>query len=79
MFGEFRDALLTTPGEMSSEARFDILINNAGFDGRTSLGATDASTMDALYRLHVKGPILLTKCSRLTCVTAAASCSSPLG
>ena len=55
MFGEFRDALLTTPGEMSSEARFDILISNAGFDGRTSLGATDASTMDALYRVHVKG------------------------
>jgi short-subunit dehydrogenase len=79
MFGEFRDALLTTLGEMSSEARFDILINNARFDGRTPFGATDASTMDALYSVHVKRPVLLTNCSRLTCVTAAASCSSPLG
>jgi NAD(P)-dependent dehydrogenase (short-subunit alcohol dehydrogenase family) len=60
-FREFRDELLVTIGEMSSEAKFDILINNAGFDGRTPFGETDASTMDALYSVHVKGPILLTE------------------
>jgi NAD(P)-dependent dehydrogenase (short-subunit alcohol dehydrogenase family) len=60
-FGEFRDDLLTTLGEISAEAKFDILINNAGFDGRTPFGETDASTMDALYSVHVKGPILLTE------------------
>ena len=41
--------------------RFDILVNNAGSDGLTPFGETPASTMDALYAVHVKGPILLTE------------------
>ena len=43
------------------EDRFDILVNNAGFDGLTPFGKTQASTMDALYAVHVRGPILLTE------------------
>ncbi|MFH8533226.1 SDR family NAD(P)-dependent oxidoreductase [Streptomyces tendae] len=35
--------------------------NNAGFDGRTPFRLTDPTTMDALYEVHVKGPILLTE------------------
>lgn len=61
MFGEFRDNLLTALRQMSSDAKFDILVNNAGFDGRTPFGETEAATIDALYRVHVKGPILLTE------------------
>jgi len=41
--------------------QFDILINNAGFDGLTPFGQTDAATIDALYAVHVKGPVLLTE------------------
>jgi NAD(P)-dependent dehydrogenase (short-subunit alcohol dehydrogenase family) len=41
--------------------QFDILVNNAGFEGVTPFGQTDAATLDALYAVHVKGPILLTE------------------
>lgn len=40
---------------------FDILVNNAGFDGLTPFGQTDAAAIDALYAVHVRGPILLTE------------------
>lgn len=60
-FGQFRDNLLVALREMSTQAKFDILVNNAGFDGRTPFGQTEAATLDALYSVHVKGPILLTE------------------
>jgi NAD(P)-dependent dehydrogenase (short-subunit alcohol dehydrogenase family) len=60
-FGNFRDHLLTALHEISSESKFDILVNNAGFDGRTPFGHTESATIDALYSVHVKGPILLTE------------------
>lgn len=60
-FGQFRDNLLVALREMSAQAKFDILVNNSGFDGRTPFGQTEAATIDALHRVHVKGPILLTE------------------
>lgn len=41
--------------------RFDILVNNAGFDKLTPFGQTTAEDVDALYAVHVRGPILLTE------------------
>jgi NAD(P)-dependent dehydrogenase (short-subunit alcohol dehydrogenase family) len=41
--------------------QFDILINNAGFDALTPFGQADATAMDALYAVHVRGPVLLTE------------------
>lgn len=58
-FDGFREHLT---GELRStwgRTDFDILISNAGFDGKTPFGQTDARTMDSLYDVHVKGPILL--------------------
>ncbi|MFR0359238.1 SDR family NAD(P)-dependent oxidoreductase [Streptomyces sediminimaris] len=40
---------------------FDILINNAGFDKLTPFGRTTADDIDALYAVHVRGPVLLTE------------------
>jgi NAD(P)-dependent dehydrogenase (short-subunit alcohol dehydrogenase family) len=47
--------------ERWAQEQFDILINNAGFDSLTPFGQTDAAAIDALYAVHVKGPILLTE------------------
>ncbi|MEU5265487.1 SDR family oxidoreductase [Amycolatopsis sp. NPDC021455] len=41
--------------------RFDILVNNAGFDKLTPFGQTTVDVIDALYAVHVRGPILLTE------------------
>jgi NAD(P)-dependent dehydrogenase (short-subunit alcohol dehydrogenase family) len=41
--------------------RFDILVNNAGFDRLTPFGQTTVDVIDALYAVHVRGPVLLTE------------------
>jgi NAD(P)-dependent dehydrogenase (short-subunit alcohol dehydrogenase family) len=41
--------------------RFDILVNNAGFDLLTPFGETTVDAIDALYSVHVRGPVLLTE------------------
>jgi NAD(P)-dependent dehydrogenase (short-subunit alcohol dehydrogenase family) len=40
---------------------FDILVNNAGFDRLTPFGQTTVDVIDALYAVHVRGPVLLTE------------------
>lgn len=40
---------------------FDILVNNAGFDRLTPFGETTVDVIDALYFVHVRGPVLLTE------------------
>ena len=60
-FAAFADDLQQTLRERWSRDRLDVLVNNAGFDGTTPFGETDATTMDALYAVHVRGPILLTE------------------
>lgn len=60
-FPEFAHALRGQLREHWAREQFDILVNNAGFDGLTPFGQTDAATMDALYAVHVKGPVLLTE------------------
>ena len=60
-FTAFADEVRSTLRERWSRDRFDVLVNNAGFEGSTPFGETDAATMDSLYAVHVKGPILLTE------------------
>ncbi|HLH59283.1 MAG TPA: SDR family oxidoreductase [Streptosporangiaceae bacterium] len=62
------DSFAAFAGELRNQLRerwdrenFDILVNNAGFEGVTPFGETDAATMDALYGVHVRGPVLLTE------------------
>lgn len=60
-FPGFADELRRQLRERWAREQFDILINNAGFDRETPFGQTDAAAIDALYAVHVRGPILLTE------------------
>jgi NAD(P)-dependent dehydrogenase (short-subunit alcohol dehydrogenase family) len=60
-FPAFADEIRRQLRERWDRDQFDILINNAGFDRVTPFGQTDAAMIDALYAVHVKGPILLTE------------------
>jgi NAD(P)-dependent dehydrogenase (short-subunit alcohol dehydrogenase family) len=60
-FPAFADELRRQLAERWSREQFDILINNAGFDSETPFGHTDAAALDALFAVHVKGPVLLTE------------------
>jgi NAD(P)-dependent dehydrogenase (short-subunit alcohol dehydrogenase family) len=60
-FPGFADELRACLREHWGTEEFDVLVNNAGFEGRTPFGQTDAATIDSLHAVHVKGPILLTE------------------
>jgi NAD(P)-dependent dehydrogenase (short-subunit alcohol dehydrogenase family) len=60
-FPAFADQLRGHLRERWARERFDILVNNAGFDRLTPFGETTGEAIDALYAVHVKGPILLTE------------------
>jgi NAD(P)-dependent dehydrogenase (short-subunit alcohol dehydrogenase family) len=60
-FPAFADELRRQLRERWAREQFDILINNAGFDAETPFGQTGAAQIDALYAVHVRGPILLTE------------------
>ncbi|MBT0992889.1 SDR family oxidoreductase [Cellulomonas sp. DKR-3] len=42
-------------------AGLDVLVNNAGVAGHTPFGEITADAVDALYAIHVRGPVLLTQ------------------
>jgi NAD(P)-dependent dehydrogenase (short-subunit alcohol dehydrogenase family) len=52
---------LSTGGKQWECDRLDIFVSNAGLDGHTPFGQTDTAIIDALYAVHVKGPMLLTE------------------
>lgn len=60
-FPEFGERLRELLHDQWDRESFDILVNNAGFDRVTPFGKTDAAAIDALYSVHVKGPILFTE------------------
>ncbi|MEU9888197.1 SDR family oxidoreductase [Sphaerisporangium sp. NPDC051011] len=60
-FPAFADELRRNLQEHWGQSQFDILVNNAGFDRLTPFGHIDPITIDDLYAVHVKGPILLTE------------------
>lgn len=53
---QVRAALLTLGAE-----RFDYLVNNAGTSSAASLMTISQAEMDALYAVHLKGPMFLTQ------------------
>jgi NAD(P)-dependent dehydrogenase (short-subunit alcohol dehydrogenase family) len=60
-FPDFADRLRTLLRERWRREHLDILVNNAGFDVLTPFGRTTADALDALYAVHVRGPVLLTE------------------
>src|ERR1700678_2908165 len=60
-FPAFADEVRAQLRERWAREQLDILVNNAGFDRVTPFGETDAAAIDALYAVHVRGPILLTE------------------
>jgi NAD(P)-dependent dehydrogenase (short-subunit alcohol dehydrogenase family) len=60
-FSAFANELRKQLREHWAQEQLDIFINNAGFDRLTPFGQADAAAIDALYAVHVKGPILLTE------------------
>lgn len=53
---ELRRVLVETWGR----EQLDVLVHNAGTFAPTPFGATDPGTLDDLFALHVRGPMLLT-------------------
>ncbi|GIH22702.1 short-chain dehydrogenase [Acrocarpospora phusangensis] len=60
-FAEFTESLREILRRRWGRDSFDILINNAGASGDTTLGATDEDTIDQLFTVHYKGVYLLTQ------------------
>lgn len=70
-FAAFADTLRGTLREHWDRDSLDVLVNNAGFHVRTTLGHTTEDAMDQLFAVHVKGVYLLTQ-------TLAATGEQPL-
>ncbi|MEJ2887665.1 SDR family NAD(P)-dependent oxidoreductase [Actinomycetospora aeridis] len=59
-FPAFAETLTRELGDRWGRSDLDVLVNNGGFEGTTPFGGIEAATVDALYAVHVRGPILLT-------------------
>ncbi len=59
-FAAFTSALRTVLDGWG-ESGLDVLVNNAGVAGHTPFGSITADAVDALYAIHVRGPVLLTQ------------------
>jgi NAD(P)-dependent dehydrogenase (short-subunit alcohol dehydrogenase family) len=59
-FDGFAVALQTALGALGAE-KFDFLVNNAGTSSAASLETITEAHMDALYSVHLKGPMFLTQ------------------
>ena len=59
-FPAFADAVRETLEGMGAE-RFEFLVNNAGTSLHKAFAETSEDELDALYRVHLKGPYLLTQ------------------
>lgn len=60
-FGNFIAMLRTALRERWGRESLDILVNNGGFSGSTTLGSTTEDTLDQLFAVHYKGVYLLTQ------------------
>ena len=58
-------------------ARFDHLVNNAGTGLHVPFAETTAEQLDAMYRIHFKGPYLLSQALLPLIAAAAASSTCP--
>jgi NAD(P)-dependent dehydrogenase (short-subunit alcohol dehydrogenase family) len=59
-FAGFADAVRAALASLGAE-RFDYLVNNAGTSSAANLASITEAEMDALYAVHFKGPLFLTK------------------
>ena len=59
-FDGFVEAVRGALGELGAE-RFDYLVNNAGTSHHAPFATTTEEDLDALYRVHLKAPYLLTQ------------------
>ena len=59
-FATFADRLRGTLADLGAE-RFDYLVNNAGTGLHAPFTETTEDALDAMYRIHLKGPFLLTQ------------------
>jgi len=60
-FGAFAERLREALKETWHRERFDFLVNNAGTGLHKPLAETTEAELDELYRIHLKGPYLLTQ------------------
>lgn len=60
-FPAFADRVTRELADRFGRETFDILVNNAGEAAVTPFGRVEADAMDRMYRIHVKGPVLLTQ------------------
>lgn len=60
-FDQFSRDLTAHLTAQTGSPRFDFLINNAGSGADTLIATTPAAVLDEMYRIHVKGPYLLTQ------------------
>lgn len=60
-FDQFLRELTMSLLAQTGRPNFDFLINNAGSGADTLIADTPEAVLDELYRLHVKGPYLLTQ------------------
>ena len=60
IFPAFADAVRETLEGMGAE-RFEFLVNNAGTSLHKAFAETTEDELDAVYRVHLKGPYLLTQ------------------
>jgi NAD(P)-dependent dehydrogenase (short-subunit alcohol dehydrogenase family) len=60
-FGSFAESVRAELGRIWKRDRFDHLINNAGVGVHATFAETTEEQVDELYRIHLKGPFLLTQ------------------
>jgi NAD(P)-dependent dehydrogenase (short-subunit alcohol dehydrogenase family) len=60
-FADFAGAVKAALGQTFGRARFDHLVNNAGTGLHRPFAETTEAELDELYRVHLKGPYLLTQ------------------
>lgn len=60
-FPSFKERLKDCLQSAFSRSTFDYLVNNAGYGIYKAFGDFDGEDLDRLYKVHVKGPFLLTQ------------------
>ncbi|NUO50378.1 MAG: SDR family oxidoreductase [Polyangiaceae bacterium] len=60
-FGAFAENVRSELGRVWSRDRFDHLVNNAGVGAHAAFTETSEEQLDELYRIHLKGPFLLSQ------------------
>jgi len=60
-FGAFAESVRSELARIWSRDRLDHLVNNAGVGAHAAFAETSEEQLDELYRIHLKGPFLLSQ------------------